>query len=333
MTADSSVNYWIVLAKIFLPYTIVLITATWSTWAERRIVGFIQDRVGPNRVGPFGLLQPIADALKSIFKEDLVPDGVNRFLYTMGPLIIFCVPMILLAVVPFAEGWAIVDFNVGVLYILAIGGLTSYGVLFGGWASNNKYGLLSGLRDGAQLIAYELALALTIISVIMTTQSVHLDDIIQSQNAGLFHWNAFRQPLAFILFVIAAFAETNKVPFDTVEGEPEIVGGYQVEYSGFRWAAIMFGETIAYIVMSLFISILFCGGYAFPGINIVNPFWNVMISALILSIKMCFWIFVFIWVKWTIPRFRYDQIVRIGWLGLVPLALLNIVITALVTIK
>jgi NADH-quinone oxidoreductase subunit H len=306
---------------------------------ERKVLGFIQLRYGPNRVGPWGLLQPLADLLKLLFKEDFTPPGVNKVLFTMAPILTAVTAFLPLAVIPFAKDilpekitfygqtidltvaglnqGVIADINVGLLYVFAMGSLAVYGAVLGGWASNNKYSLLGGLRLCAQMVSYELALGLSVIGVLMLAGSLSLVDIVEAQKSM---WFIVYQPLGFFLFLTAAFAECARTPFDLIECENELVAGFQTEYSSMKWALFMLGEYCHIIVASALVTTLFLGGWQGP---ILPPIaWFV--------IKTFALVFFFIWVRGTFPRLRFDQLMALGWKVLLPLALANIVITAMV---
>lgn len=336
-------NLIIILVKIVVVLAAIFLTILILTLAERRVSGFIQDRLGPNRVGPFGLLQPIADALKFFLKEDIIPSHVEKPLYILAPMLILVPALMTFAVIPFGDEiyryfgghlvgirFQVADLNVGVLYILAIASLGVYGIVIGGWASNNKYSLMGGLRSSSQMISYEIPLGLSIISVVMLSGSLRLQDIVQDQ-AHL--WNFIRQPLAFIIFLVSAFAETNRLPFDLPEAEQELVGGYHTEYSSMKFASFMLSEYANMITSSALIVTLFLGGWQVPfgildGLNL-PIIWEQIIQILSFVIKTGFMLFVFIWVRWTLPRFRFDQLMNLGWKSLLPLALLNIILTGL----
>ena len=296
--------------------------------AERRISAFIQDRLGPNRVGPQGLLQPLADVLKLLFKEDLTPARADKVLYTLGPFLAFAPAALAFAAIPVGRGLQVADMSIGVLFVITVTSLSVYGISFGGWASNNKFSLLGGLRSSAQIISYEIALGLSLVSVLMTAGSLSLESIIESQK-NFFHWNIWWQPLAFIIFLVAAFAENNRLPFDLPECEPELVGGYHTEYSGMKFGMYFLGEYVAMIVMSSLLVTLFLGGWS-PGFPLPEgAFWTA-VSVAVFSLKVFFVLFLYIWVRWTLPRFRSDQLMRLSWKGLVPLGLANIVLTSIV---
>jgi len=338
-----TLNVIIALVKIILVvYVAMMVTDLILILAERRISAFIQDRLGPNRVGPQGILQPLADGLKFLLKEEVIPGHVDRFLYLLAPAIILTPALMTFAVVPFGDQittyiaghlvtirFQIADLDVGVLYIVAIASLGVYGLVVGGYASNNKYSLLGGLRSSAQMISYELPMGLAIVSVVMMTGSLRLQDIVVDQ-FGM--WNIIRQPLAAIIFIVAAFAETNRLPFDLPEAEQELVGGYHTEYSSMKFASFFLAEYTNMITASALIVTLFFGGWHVPLLHQANlpVLWEQIIQILGFVIKTGFFLFFFIWVRWTLPRFRYDQLMNLGWKALLPLGLLNIVITAAV---
>jgi NADH-quinone oxidoreductase subunit H len=297
--------------------------------AERRIAAWIQNRVGPNRVGPQGLLQPLADILKLAFKEEIVPAKADRVLYMLGPFLAFAPAMLAFAVIPVARGFQVSDMNIGVLFVITVTSLGVYGISFGGWASNSKNSLLGGLRSSAQIISYEIAMGLALVSIIMVSGSVHLGAIVENQG-DILHWNVFRQPLAFLIFLAAAFAENNRLPFDLPECEAELVGGYHTEYSGMKFAVYFLAEYVAMIVMSSLIVTLFLGGWN-PGFPLPQGAAWTLLSAGAFTLKVLLVLFLYMWVRWTLPRFRYDQLMKLGWKGLLPLAMGNIVVTGIVT--
>jgi NADH-quinone oxidoreductase subunit H len=312
-------------------------------WAERRVSGWMQDRLGPNRVGPQGLLQPIADGLKFMFKEDLIPNHVDKPLYVLAPAMLLVPALVTVAVVPFGSyitlfGYEIpleiANINIGILYILAITSLGVYGVVLGAWASNNKYSLLGGLRSSAQMISYELTLGLAIIGVLMLTNIVgdesalSLRAIAKSQGSYLWKWNFLIHFPAFLAFTTAMFAETNRLPFDLAEAEQELVAGYHTEYSSMKFAMFFMAEYMNMIVGSAVVVTLFLGGWHFFGLETIGgPVWSGLISFGIFFVKTAIFLFVFIWVRWTLPRFRYDQLMNFGWKFLLPVALTSIVVT------
>jgi NADH-quinone oxidoreductase subunit H len=320
------------LAKIVVIFGGLVGTAGLMSLAERKVSAWMQYRIGPNRVGPFGLLQPLADGIKFLFKEELVPAGANRLMFRLAPALAAMPAMLTVAVIPMttwvaASGerrwFAILEIDVGVLYLLAIGGMSVYGVILGGWASNSKYSLLGGLRASAQMISYELTLILSILAAVLLAGSLDLREIVVSQSGGAGTWNVVRQPLAFLLFTVATFAETNRHPFDFAECEPELVGGFHTEYSAMRFALYFLGEYCAMTVMSLLNATLFLGGPDVPFLP--HAHWALGLAALLA--KSGFFLFLFLWVRWSLPRFRFDQLMRLGWKVMLPLALLNLLAT------
>ncbi len=327
-------DFLVALVKTLLIFGTVVQVAALMTLAERRFSAWMQYRIGPNRVGPFGLLQPLADGVKFIFKEELVPDGANRWLFRAAPVIAALPAMMTIAVIPFAPDviignrnygtFAVAELDVGILYILALGGISIYGVILGGWASNSKYSLLGALRASAQMISYELTLILTILAVVVLSGSLNLRTIVESQ-PNLLDWHIFSQPLAFVMFVIATFAETNRHPFDFSECEPELVGGFHTEYSAMKWAMFYIGEYSAMTMMSALTVVLYLGGWSVPFWP--DAPWYVGLAAMLA--KTGFFLFLFLWVRWTLPRFRFDQLMRMGWKVFLPLSLLNLLLTGM----
>ncbi|MBL8862081.1 MAG: NADH-quinone oxidoreductase subunit NuoH [Planctomycetes bacterium] len=333
-------GFLIALAKTVVIFLGVVNVAALMTLAERKFSAWMQYRIGPNRVGPYGLLQPLADGVKFIFKEELTPAGANRFMFRAAPILAALPSMMTIAVIPFAPdiviggknfgALTIADLDIGILYILALGGLAIYGVILGGWASNSKYSLLGSLRASAQMISYELTLILTILSVVVMSGSLNLREIVEAQS-DITRWNAWNvhampQFVAFVLFVVATFAETNRHPFDFSECEPELVGGFHTEYSAMKWAMFYIGEYSAMTVMAALTVVLFLGGWSVPFWP--DAPWYVGLAAM-LAKTGCF-LFLFLWVRWTLPRFRFDQLMRLGWKVFLPLALLNLVVTGAV---
>ena len=328
------------LIKIVVVVHLLLIGVMAMILAERKVSGWIQDRHGPNRVGPWGILQPVADGIKFLLKEDLIPDHVDKPIYLLAPAIILVPALVTCGVVPFGSSITIsgyeiplqiADINIGILYVLAITSLGVYGVVLGAWASNNKYSLLGGLRSSAQMISYELALGLSIIGVLMLSGSLSLREIAIQQGSYPWTWNFLIHFPAFLVFTTAAFAETNRLPFDLAEAEQELVGGYHTEYSSMKFAMYFMAEYMHMIVGSAVAVSLFLGGWHFFGLETVGgPFWSGVISFGIFFAKTAFFLFVFIWVRWTLPRFRYDQLMNLGWKFLLPIALTTIVVTATV---
>jgi NADH-quinone oxidoreductase subunit H len=311
--------------------------------AERKIAAFMQDRLGPNRAGPFGILQPLADGVKFFFKEEIIPTTSNKALFILGPCISMITALMTSAVIPWGPDVSfrgstfplqVADINVGVLYVMGVVSLGVYGIMIGGWASNNKFALLGAIRASSQMISYELAMGMSIVAIIMMTGSLSLNEII-SQQRGM-DWNVFSQPLGFIIFIVCAFAECNRTPFDLPESETELVGGYHTEYSSMKLGFYMFAEYINMFISSAMIVSLFFGGYNFPFMDSMGlaPNMVALIGALVFLAKILFFIFFFMWIRWTLPRFRFDQLMRLGWRILLPLSIINIVLTgAVMTFK
>jgi NADH-quinone oxidoreductase subunit H len=329
------------LVLVTVLFVITLTIAAYSTWAERKVAAWLQDRVGPNRAGIFGLLQPLADGGKMFFKEEIIPSGANKYLFIAGPSLALLVSFLGTAVIPFGSeieiagrivSMQVTDINVGLLYIFGVVSLGVYGIMLGGWASNNKYSLMGAIRGASQNISYEIAMGLSIIALLLVTNTLSFGEIAAQQHG--FNWNIIYQPLGFLIFLVCAFAETNRVPFDLPECETELIGGYQTEYSAFKMGAYMFAEYINMFVSSAVMATLYFGGYNYPGMDYVNEVlgttWGPLVGTLVLFLKIIAFIFFFMWVRWTIPRFRYDQLMNLGWKILIPLAIANIVITAIV---
>ncbi|MDT8324427.1 MAG: NADH-quinone oxidoreductase subunit NuoH [Bacteroidota bacterium] len=325
------------LIKIVVMFGVVLLTVAELVYTERKISAFIQNRLGPNRVGWRGLLQPYADVVKLLLKEDIVPSAANRFIHTLAPVISIAVAFSTLAVVPIAGEtitlfgrevkMVIADVNIGILYVLALTSMGVYGLTLSGWSSNNKYSLLGGLRSSAQMISYELSMGLSVIGVVMVTGSLQLTDIVAHQSGWM--WNMVLQPIGFVTFVVAAFAETNRTPFDLPEAEPELVGGYHTEYSSFKFALFFLAEYANMITASAIIATLYLGGWQVPYLELPTAV-NVILHILAFMVKVGFILFVFQWVRWSVPRFRYDQLMDLGWKVMLPIALLNVVVTGIV---
>ncbi|KAB2926308.1 MAG: NADH-quinone oxidoreductase subunit NuoH [Bacteroidetes bacterium] len=337
------------LVKIGLVLIIILTTVAYLVLAERKVSAFIQNRKGPNRVGPWGLFQPVADIVKLFLKEDVVPSAANNFVHTLAPVISLSVALSTFAVVPFGDtitipfggeeytfNLMIADVNVGILYILALTSLGVYGLTLSGWSSNNKYSLLGGLRASAQMVSYELSMGLSIISVLLISNSLQLDDIVRAQGGYLLgflpNWNMFLQPVAFIIFVAASFAETNRLPFDLPEAEPELVAGYHTEYSGMKFGLFFLAEYANMITSSAVIATLFLGGWQAPYIEHLglSPLMTSLAQVGAFMTKVGAVLLFYIIVRWTIPRFRYDQLMNLGWKVMIPLSLVNILVTGLV---
>ena len=300
----------------------VLIGVAYLTYAERKVLAAIQLRKGPNVVGPFGLLQPFADAIKMLTKETIIPSGANRVLFMMAPMLTFILAMLAWAVIPVNDGWAIADINVGVLYLFAISSLGVYGIIIAGWASNSKYAFLGALRSAAQMVSYEVSMGFVLVTVLLCAGSLNLTDIVRAQTRVWFFIPLF--PM-FVIFFISALAETNRAPFDLPEGESEIVAGFFVEYSSMSFGLFFLGEYANMILMSAMTSILFLGGWL-PPLSLAPFTW--IPGPLWLILKICFCLFVFIWVRGTFPRYRYDQLMRLGWKVFLPFSLFWLVLTA-----
>ncbi len=324
---------------IVIIFLISLTVAAYSTYAERKIAAFLQDRIGPDRAGPFGLLQPVADGVKMFLKEEIIPTVSDKLLFIAGPSIFMLTALMTSAVIPWGKpleiggklyALQVADINIGILYVLGVVSLGVYGIMIGGWASNNKYALLGAIRASSQMISYELAMGMSVISILlMTDGSLSLNAIVDSQKG--MNWNVFYQPVAFIVFLVCAFAETNRTPFDLPESESELIGGFNTEYSSMKLGLYLFGEYINMFISSAIIACLFFGGYNFPGIDYLGTILpgNIVsiISVGVLFGKIFFFIFFFMWVRWTIPRFRYDQLMRLGWQVLMPIAIINVLVT------
>jgi len=322
--------------------------AMYSTWAERKVAAVMQDRRGPNRAGPFGLFQPLADGLKLFMKEEIIPNFSNKFLFILGPSLAMLMACMTSAVIPWGpditktDGGVIslqvADISIGVLYIFGVVSLGVYGIMLGAWASNNKFSLLSGLRAASQTISYELAMGISLIALVMMTGSLSMREIVAQQHGfwhdGYFTWNFFKQPLAFIIFIVCSFAELNRAPFDLAECESELIGGYHTEFSSMKLGFYLFAEYINMFITSVILSTLFFGGYNYPGMDWValhvGPVLFSIIGVLVLLGKAIGFILFFMFIRWTIPRFRYDQLMNLGWKSLIPLALINMLITGAV---
>jgi len=322
-------------------FAISLLIAMYSTYAERKVAAFLQDRLGPDRAGPFGILQPLADGVKMFMKEEIIPTNSNKWLFMVGPGLAMLTACIGTAVIPWGSAVAIggrvvqlqvTDINVGILYIFGVVSLGVYGVMIGGWASNNKYSLLSAIRAASQNISYEIAMGLSIIALLLVTGTMSLKEIVEQQHG--WHWNVLYQPVGFLIFMICAFAETNRAPFDLPECETELIGGYHTEYSSMKLGFYLFAEYINMFVSSAVMATLYFGGYNYPGMDwmagLLGPTWAPLFGTAVFFIKIFAFIFFFMWVRWTIPRFRYDQLMHLGWKGLIPFAIVNIIITGIV---
>jgi NADH-quinone oxidoreductase subunit H len=337
-----SIDWFFIIEKVLLISGVLvlsLVVAMYSTWGERKIAAWIQDRLGPNRAGPLGLLQPLADGGKLFFKEEIIPTNSNRFLFVLGPSIAMLVACMTSAVIPWGDTLTIAgrsislqvaDVNIGILFIFGVVSMGVYGIMLGGWSSNNKYSLLASIRAASQIISYELPMGLALIALLMYTGSLSLKDIVEQQRHGV--WNIVVQPLGFFIFLVCAFAECNRAPFDLPEAENELNGGYHLEYSSMKLGFFLFAEYINMFVSSALMATMYFGGYHFPGMDRLQLDPNIitLLGFLALFIKILLFIFFFMWVRWTLPRFRYDQLMRLGWRVMIPLALANMLITGAV---
>lgn len=309
-------------AVVFL--LIVLGFVTYAIYYERKVIGWMQLRVGPNRVGPFGLLQTVADILKLLIKEDTIPRKADRLLFILAPALAFVPAFAVLAVIPYTEKLIFADLNVGLLYYVALSGITTLGMVLGGWASNNKYALLGGMRSAAQMISYEVPLVISVVGVILLSGSLNLKTIVAAQGNWFWEWNFLPQIIGFAVFYIAAVSELNRTPFDLPEAESELVAGYHVEYSGFRFAFFMLAEYVYVYAIAALTTILFLGGWHPPA-----PFLDFVPGLIWFLLKFVFVVFSFFWIRATFPRVRVDQLMGLGWKVLLPVALLNVFLTAL----
>ena len=348
MATSSSVGFFLLetVVKIVVILFVLLTSIAYLTWLERKVIGHIQSRWGPYLVGPHGLLQPLADGLKFMFKEDIVPTEANRVVYWLAPFIAFVMAFLSISVIPFGGSFTvgghritlqITDLNVGLLFVFAVTSLGVYSVALAGWSSNSKYPLFGGLRSSAQMISYEISLSLGVIGVLMIAGTLSLREIVQHQSAlwshaGFFsflpRWNVFLQPVGFLVYFMAAIAETNRVPFDLPEGETELVAGFHTEYSSFKFAMFFMSEYANMVTVSCIATLLFFGGWLGPAFG---PGWlRVILPVFWFALKVFCFLFFYMWVRGTLPRFRYDQLMAFGWKFLLPLALLNILVTSFV---
>ncbi len=323
----------IIILKIVVVLAIGLLHVAYATWFERKVIGHMQVRLGPMRVGYHGLLQPFADGLKLFFKEDIIPAKADKTVFFLAPIIFMASAMVNLSVIPFSYSFVIANVNLGLLFLFAMAGIGVYGIFIAGWASNSKYAFIGGLRSAAQVISYEIALGLSLVGVMMMAGSLNLTDIVRAQENSIFGVYAIPQFVAFVVFSIAAVAETNRTPFDLPEAESELVAGYFTEYSGFRFALFFLGEYIAMLLMSSIAAICFLGGWTLPWyIMKALPFLEYVPGIVWLLAKIYAFMFFYYWIRATLPRYRYDQFMAIGWKILIPIALANIVVTGLVKI-
>jgi NADH-quinone oxidoreductase subunit H len=322
--------------KVVMAFALIMPMVAYSVMLERRVSAAIQDRIGPNRVGPFGILQPMADGLKAILKEDFTPSHVRRIYFILAPAISMIPAFLTVAVIPFgskmgSQSMVIADLNVGILYTFSIVSLGVYGIVLAGYASNSKYPFLGGIRASAQMISYEIAMGMAAVPVFMLVGDLNLGKVIAYQADGA--WLVFKQPIAFVIFLVSAFAETNRLPFDMPESETELVSGYNTEYSSMKFALFFMGEYAAMISVSALMVTLFFGGWTLPffGLNeTASTLAGGILQILVFLGKIACFMVLFVWIRWMVPRFRYDQLMDLGWKRFLPLALANIIITAII---
>jgi NADH-quinone oxidoreductase subunit H len=324
-------------ALVLLLFLISLGVAAYQTYFERKLAAWIQDRVGPDRAGPFGILQPIADGTKMFLKEDFIPAKADKWLFIIGPGISMFTALITSSVIPWGPNLnlfgrdislQVADFNIGILFVFGVVSIGVYGIMIGGWASNNKYSLYGAIRASSQMISYELAMGMSAITIVMLSGSLSLNDIVQSQHG--INWNIFYQPVAFFIFFITSLAELNRAPFDLPECESELIGGYHTEYSSMKLGLYLFSEYTSMFVSAAIMSVLFFGGYNFPGMDAFSGNLLAVMCIAAFALKIFLFIFVIMWIRWTIPRFRFDQLMHLGWKVLIPVAIVNMLITGLV---
>lgn len=318
------------LVQIIVVLFVILTLVAYLVYVERKVSAFMQARLGPMRVGPWGLLQPAADGLKLLLKEDIIPIKADKAIFQLAPIISVVSALVVLAVIPWGAGWAtIANINIGLLFILAVSSVGVLGLVLAGWSSNSKYSLLGALRSSAQMLSYEIGMGLSIIGALMFARTLSMNGIIEAQRTdGI--WYLFIQPVGFIVYIISALGETNRAPFDLPEAESELVAGYHTEYSGFRWALFFMAEYTAMIITSSIAVTLYLGGWSFPGLDLIkNPNVYAVVSVLIFAAKVMALIYAFMWIRWTWPRYRYDQLMEIGWKWMIPAGLANIVLTAI----
>jgi NADH-quinone oxidoreductase subunit H len=311
------------IVKIMVITVPIMLTVAYLTLAERKVIGYMQIRIGPNRVGPYGLIQPLADGVKLLFKEIIIPSGSNKFLFIAAPILGLAPALAAWAVMPFSEGMALTNINAGLLYILAMTSLAVYGIIIAGWASNSKYAFLGAVRSAAQIVSYEIAMGFALVCVLMASQSMNLGDIVKGQQGSLGMLNWYFIPLfpMFLVYLISGVAETNRAPFDMAEGESEIVAGFHVEYSGMAFAMFFLAEYANMILIAFLTAIMFLGGWLSPVPFLPDSFiW--------LLAKASFFLFLFLWLRATFPRYRYDQLMRLGWKVFIPLTIIWVVVVA-----
>ena len=322
---------------ILILTAITLGIATYLTYGERKVAAFMQDRIGPDRAGPYGIFQPLADAGKMFFKEDQIPKNSEASLFILGPAIAMITACVTSAVIPWGTSLEIfgrnvelqvADVDIGVLYIMGVVSMGVYGIMIGGWASNNKYSLFSAIRASSQMISYELSMGLSLLAVILLSGELSLKEIVAQQHG--FNWNIWYQPVGFLIFFICALAECNRAPFDLAEAESELIGGYHTEYSSMKLGFYLFAEYINMFISSALMAAVYLGGYNFPGMDLLSNHPTILgvLQVAVMFAKVSLFIFIFMWIRWTLPRFRYDQLMHLGWKSLIPLALINLVVTA-----
>lgn len=329
MLQDIGILLWAVI-KILVIVVPLLITVAYVTYAERKVIGYIQLRIGPNRVGIRGLLQPFADLLKLIFKEIIIPKQSNRYLFIIAPLLSLVPALACWAVIPFNQDYVLTDINAGVLYVFALSSLSVYGVLISGWASNSKYALFGALRSAAQTVSYEIAMGFSLVGVILAAGSMNFTDIVNSQQGGIHHWWFLPLLPLFIVFWISGIAETNRAPFDLAEGESEIVAGFHVEYSGVAFSLFFLAEYAAMVLISALLTLLFVGGWLSPfeNIPVLQDIFFIVPGFVWFALKTGFFIFFYLWLRATFPRYRYDQLMRLGWKVLIPVTIVWIFVVS-----
>ena len=333
MLQDIAILLWIII-KILVIVVPLLLGVAYLTYAERKVIGYIQVRIGPNRVGFRGLLQPIADLIKLLHKEIIIPTKSNKYLFVVAPLFSLTPALVGWAVIPFDEGIVLANINAGVLFLFAMSSLGVYGVLIAGWASNSKYAMLGAMRSAAQTVSYEIAMGFAFVGVLLAAGSMNLTDIVFSQRGGFWHWWFLPLLPLFMAFWIAGIAETNRAPFDLAEGESEIVAGFHVEYSAIGFALFFLAEYASMILISTIITLLFLGGWLSPfeGIPVLEDIFFFVPGVIWLFAKIVFFLFVYLWIRATFPRYRYDQLMRLGWKVLIPLTIVWVIVTALMVV-
>lgn len=333
MLQNISILIWIII-KILVIVLPLLLAVAYLIYVERKVIGYIQVRVGPNRVGFKGLLQPIADLIKLITKEIIVPTKSNKYLFIIAPIFSLVPSLVGWAVIPFQQGMVLANLNAGVLFLFAFSSLGVYGVLIAGWASNSKYAMFGALRSTAQTVSYEIAMGFALVGVLLAAGSMNITDIVHSQKGGILHWWFIPLLPLFITFWISGIAETNRAPFDMAEGESEIVAGFHVEYSGIGFALFFLSEYASMILISSMLSLFFMGGWMSPfeGISFLDNIFSVVPGIVWLLLKISFFLFVYLWVRATFPRYRYDQLMRLGWKVLIPVTIVWVIVTALMVV-